>query len=40
MVAFLNLEARQPDGTQYRLQLGWFIHPQWASTILFILRLI
>jgi hypothetical protein len=40
MVAFLDFEAGQPDGTQYRSQLGWFIHPQWASTILLIFRLI
>jgi hypothetical protein len=35
----LFLEASQPNGTTYRLGLGWIFHPKLASTIAVIVRL-
>jgi hypothetical protein len=39
MVAILCLEARQSDGTSYRLAFGCGIHPHLASMISVLLRL-
>jgi hypothetical protein len=39
MVVFLMLEARQSDGSVYRLAFGAGIHPQLASMISLLSRL-
>jgi hypothetical protein len=39
MGVFLLLEARQPDGTVYRLGLGCFLPPKLASMVAVIVRL-
>ncbi|MET4279058.1 hypothetical protein ABIB68_007260 [Bradyrhizobium sp. F1.2.2] len=39
MGVFLHLEASQPNGATYRLGLGCFVHPSWASMVLLLQRL-
>ena len=39
MGVFLILEASQPNGTRYRLGLGWIFHPKLASMVAVIVRL-
>jgi hypothetical protein len=39
MGLFLILEASQPNGTTYRLGLGWVSHPKLASMVAVIVRL-
>ncbi len=35
----LYLEARQPNGTTYRLGLGYLLHPHLASMVVLLFRL-
>jgi hypothetical protein len=39
MGVFLVLEASQPNGTTYRLGLGWIFPPNLASMVAVIVRL-
>jgi len=39
-MAFLVLEATRPNGSHYRLSLGWIIPPGVASVMLLLARLI
>jgi hypothetical protein len=39
MLGFLILEATQSNGSHYRLSLGWSIHPNVASMVMFLTRL-
>jgi hypothetical protein len=39
MIAFFSLEARQSDGSVYRLAFGAGIHPQLASMMILLSRL-
>jgi len=39
MGLFLIFEASQPDGTRYRLGLGWIFHPKLASIVAVVVRL-
>jgi hypothetical protein len=39
MGLFLIFEASQPNGTTYRLGLGWIFHPKLASMVILIVRL-
>jgi hypothetical protein len=38
MFVFLCLEARQPNGTTYRLGLGCFMPPKLASMVVVLIR--
>jgi len=40
MFGFLILEASQPDGTSYRLAMGWSIPPRLVLMVLYLSRLI
>ncbi len=40
MLVFLNLEASQPSGMRYRLSVGCLVHPNLASMVLMLIRLI
>jgi hypothetical protein len=39
MGVFLVVGASQPNGTTYRLGLGWIFHPKLASMVAVIVRL-
>jgi hypothetical protein len=39
MGVFLILEASRPNGTIYRLGLGWILHPKLASMVTIFVRL-
>jgi hypothetical protein len=40
MIVFLYLEASQSCGRSYRLGLGCLVHPNLASVVVFLLRLL
>jgi hypothetical protein len=39
MGLFLIFEVSQPNGTTYRLGLGWIFHPKLTSMVTLIVRL-